>query len=469
MIDLTTLTIEKVHKDLSEGVYSVKDLADAYLANIKVQNERLNIYRHIFDDIEAQVARAQARFDSNTATLLTGIPFAIKDNILRAGHPVGASSKILEGYIAPYSSTVVSLLEEAGAIFLGSTNLDEFAMGSSTESSAYGVTLNPLDEQKVAGGSSGGSAAAVKANMALVALGTETCGSIRLPASFCGIVGMFPTYDTVSRYGVIAMGSSLDQVGPLTKSVRDAEIVLSFLAQHDLKDATSLPTAVRANHQTLSRKKIGVPRAFLNGVSEDVLSNFNAKLEQLKKDGYEIIDIDLPLLMYSLPTYYILMPSEVSSNLARYDGIRYGIRPKDLDLLETYKQSRGFGFGREARRRILLGAYILSQGHYDAYYRKAARVREEIRQELIETFARVDLIATPTTPTVAFAVGEKSKDPVAMYLSDIFAAPGNIANIPSITVPSGVGEESLPTGIQFMADTLNEEILFEVAKKCEQE
>lgn len=468
MIDLKNLTIEKAHNDLKNGAYTVRELCEAYLKKIAENNERLNVYRQVFDDVLAQADVAQQRFTDGTATVLTGIPVALKDNILIAGKHAGASSKILEAYVSPFGSTVVQLLKDAGVVFLGHTNLDEFAMGSSTEYSAYGVTKNPLDETRVAGGSSGGSAAAVAADMALAAFGTDTCGSIRLPAAFCGLVGLLPTYGAVSRSGIIAMGSSLDQVGPITKTVRDTELIFQTIAKQDPLDATTLPTQMRLLHKAPANKTIGVPRAFLEGVSPDVLANFNTVLDGLKLKGYHIVDISLPLVKYSLATYYIVMPSEVSSNLARYDGVRYGARATETNLENLYKETRGRGFGKEVRRRILLGAYILSHGHYDAYYTKALRVREQVKKELRTMFQSVDLIATPTTPVVAFRPGEKTKDPVAMYLADIFAAPGNIANIPAISIPSGFGEDGLPTGIQFMANTLNESTLFEAGKDVEQ-
>lgn len=468
MIDLKNLTIEKAHNDLKSGTYTVRELCEAYLKNIALNNERLNVYREVFDDVLAQADVAQKRFTDGTATLLTGVPVALKDNILIAGKHAGASSKILEAYVSPSDSTVVRLLKEAGVIFLGHTNLDEFAMGSSTEYSAYGVTKNPLDETRVAGGSSGGSAAAVAADMALAAFGTDTCGSIRLPAAFCGLVGLLPTYGAVSRSGIIAMGSSLDQVGPITKTVRDTEIIFETIAKQDPLDATTLSAQMRLDHKAPLNKTIGVPRAFLEGVSPEVLANFNTMLDGLKAKGYHIVDISLPLVKYSLATYYIVMPSEVSSNLARYDGVRYGERSTESNLENLYKETRGGGFGKEVRRRILLGAYILSHGHYDAYYTKALKVREQVKKELRTMFQSVDLIATPTAPMVAFRPGEKTKDPVAMYLADIFAAPGNIANIPSLSIPSGVGEGGLPTGIQFMANTLDEATLFQAGKDVEE-
>ena len=473
-IDLKNLTIEKAHQAFKSGEFSVRELIDAYLAIIAEKNPRLNAYLEIFSDIDDQVARAEQMFADGTATLLTGIPLAIKDNILIKGHTASAASKILENYKAPYDATAISKLKEQGAIFLGRTNMDEFAMGSSTQTSAYGVTRNPYDEERVPGGSSGGSAAALAADMALAALGTETCGSVRQPASFCGLVGLKPTYGAVSRSGIIAMGNSLDQVSPFTKTIRDAEIMFDALVGHDILDATAVPNDLRtltANSYQLTAKKIGVPRSFFadGGLAPEVLENFEAKLVELRNAGYELVDLDLPILKYSLAVYYIIMPAEVSTNLARFDGIRYGHSASGRDLLEVYTKSRGEGFGREARRRILLGTYILSHGYYDAYYAKAVQVRKKITEELESAFQSVDLIVTPTTPTPAFKLGEKMDDPVAMYLCDIFSAPANLAGIPSIAIPSGTTPEGLPLSIQFMAPKFCEDRFFMIGKHFTQE
>jgi aspartyl-tRNA(Asn)/glutamyl-tRNA(Gln) amidotransferase subunit A len=469
MIPIHDLTIEKAHDHLKNGDFTVWELCQAYLENITARNTELNIYLEVFDDIETQAQAAQERFVNGTATLLTGIPFAMKDNMLIEGKQVTAGSKILANYKATYDGTVPRLLKEAGAIFLGRANMDEFAQGSSTENSAFGVTKNPLDSSRVPGGSSGGSAAAVAANMALVSLGSDTGGSIRQPAAFCGLVGLKPTYDTVSRYGLIALASSLDQIGPMTKSVRDAEIIFDTLNKHDPMDATSLPTAMRHMKHDSSNKKIGVPRAFLTGegIDKGVLENFNASLERMKASGYEIVDIDLPLMPYSLAVYYVLQPAEASSNLSRFDGVKYGLKDKGADLLATYMQTRGNGFGMETRRRILLGTYVLSHGYYDAYYRKAVNVRDQIRAELDQAFESVAIIATPTTPTSAFKIGEKTTDPVQMYLSDIFTVPANIAGNPAISIPSGKNSEGLPYGIQFMAPHFGEKVLFAIGKEFE--
>lgn len=470
-IDLKNLTVEKVHRDIKEGKYTCPDLVKAYLEAIKEKNKELNAYLEIYEDVMSQAEEAQKRFTDNTAGLLTGIPFAIKDNILCEGKKASAGSKILENYTASYDAEVIKILKKEGAVLLGRTNMDEFAMGSSTQTSAYGVSRNPHDTSRVPGGSSGGSAVAVAGDMALVALGTETCGSVRQPSSFCGLVGIKPTYGAFSRNGIIAMGNSLDQVSPFSKNVRDAEIVFNVLSKYDPLDSTSVPENLRTRN--FSPKKIGVPwHLFKEGVDKEVMDNFKESMEKLRKVGYEIVDIELPFSKYSLEAYYIIMPAEVSTNLARFDGIRYGYSENNnkevKNLRDVYMQSRGKGFGKEARRRILLGTYVLSHGYYDAYYNKAIKIREKIKLEIIDAFKKVDLIATPTTPTPAFKLGEKMDDPVAMYLCDVFAAPANLAGVPSIAIPSGVNKENLPLSIQFMAPHFCENGLFEVGRKFEE-
>ncbi len=469
MIDLPNLTIEKAHEALKNGEYTVRELCEAYLAVINEKNAEINAYLEIYGDVMEQADAAQKRFADGTATTMTGIPVALKDNMLREGEHVSAGSKILEGYSATYDGTMVKLLKEAGAVFLGRTNMDEFAMGSSTETSAYGITKNPLDTSRVPGGSSGGAAAALAMNGALVSMGSDTGGSIRQPAAYCGLVGLKPTYGAVSRYGIIAMGSSLDQIGPLTKTVRDAAIVHSMISKYDPMDSTSMPEEKRTGTDKPLKKRIGVPTSFLNGpgIDPEVLANFNLSIEKLRGAGYEIVDVSLPVMPYSLAVYYILMPAESSTNLARFDGIRYGKQVNGESLLDTYKLSRGTGFGREVRRRILLGTYILSHGYYDAYYNKAVKVRQEITKELHSVFENVDAIVTPTTPSAAFKFGEKSGDPVAMYLCDIFAVPANIAGIPAISVPSGKNRDGMPLGIQFMATHFAENTLFTIAEEFE--
>jgi aspartyl-tRNA(Asn)/glutamyl-tRNA(Gln) amidotransferase subunit A len=464
-IDLNSLTIQIAHDAIKAGEYSARDLANAYLEQIENKNKDLNIYIEVFSDVLEQADRADEMFRSGSATLLTGIPIALKDNMLISGKSATCGSQILSGYVASYDSTVAKTLKENGAVILGRTNMDEFAMGSSSETSFYGVPKNPYYTSRVPGGSSGGSSAAVAANMALATLGSDTGGSIRQPAAFCGVVGLKPTYSTISRYGIIALASSLDQVGPFTRNVDDTKILFDTLSVPDKSEATSI-SAENRKFNFANTKKIGIPRDFLTGLNPEVERNFNESIEHLKSLGYEIVDVSLPLIKYSLAVYYIIQPAEASSNLARFDGVRYGLRSEGKNLEEVYSKTRGTGFGKETRRRILLGTYVLSHGYYDAYYNKALLLQKEITNELKNIFKSVDFIFTPTTATGAFKIGEKS-DPVSMYLSDIFTVPANIAGTPAISVPSGFTSEGLPIGMQFMGAHFSEQELFEVAKKFE--
>ena len=472
MIDIKKLTIESAHEALKKGDFSVRDLCEACLSNIKEHNERLNVFREVFGDVLAQADAAQARFADGSAVLLTGIPIAIKDNILIEGRKAGAASKILENYTAAYDATVIAKLKARGAIFIGRTNMDEFAMGSSTENSAYGPTRNPHDETRVPGGTSGGSDAAVAAGMAICALGSDTGGSIRQPAAFCGVVGMKPTYDTVSRYGLIADTSSFDQIGPIAKTIRDAEIVLEAISGKDPMDGTSSEPR-KPSLEKKSKYRIGIPKNFMTGegIDAELLKNFNDTIEKLKSAGHEVLDITVPLLEHSLAVYYILQPAEVSSNLTRFDGVRYGLRADGSTVNEVYMKTRGQGFGREVRRRILLGTYVLSHGYYDAYYRKASTLRTEIGKNFAKAFdvgaGGVDIILTPTTPTPAFKIGEKTKDPVSMYLEDIFTVPLNIAEIPGISMPCGVTSENLPLGLQLIGAKGSDSLLIDAGKEFE--
>ena len=468
-INLRELTINKAHQLLIDQKIKVKDLVDIYLGEIKERNKDINAYLEIYNNLDEQTEKAQELIDNGRATLLTGIPMAIKDNILYKGQIASASSLILENYVATYDSFVVEKLKDEGVIFLGRTNMDEFAMGSSTETSAFGVTKNPHDISRVPGGSSGGSASAVAGDMALVALGTETCGSVRQPASFCGLVGLKPSYGAISRSGIIAMGSSLDQVGPMAKTVEEVEIVFKAISKYDKKDSTSIPEEKRDIEKKPLKKKIGIPREFLEsgGIDKAVLNNFEETCQKLKSLGYEIVDISLPILKYSLAVYYIIMPAEVSSNLARYDGIRYGLSIDADNLFDVYAKSRASGFGKEVRRRILLGTYVLSHGYYDAYYNTAIKVRKMIKDEINKAFLDIDAFITPTVPFLPFKLGEKLNDPVSMYLCDIFSAPANLANIPAITIPSGKTNEGLPFGVQITAPFLREDVLFQIGKDIE--
>src|SRR3989344_1747580 len=469
-IDLSKLSITTAHEHLTRGDFSARELAEGYLSVIEKKNPEINAYLEVFDDVLDQAHEADKRIaDKKEVGLLTGIPLAVKDNILIKGYRCGAASKILEGYHAPYDSTVIQKLKAQGAVFLGRTNMDEFAMGSSTENSAYGPTKNPHDTSRVPGGSSGGSAAAVAAHMALAALGSDTGGSIRQPAAHCGLVGFKPTYGAVSRFGLIAMGSSLDQIGPLTKSISDAKILYDVIRGYDKNDSTSLPETAPTPAKT--PRMIGVPRAFLkSGIDEDVLATFEATLKKLESAGFEIRDIEMPSLPYGLAVYYVIMPAEVSTNLARLDGIRYGLSVPADTIGEVYSKTRAAGFGPETCRRILVGTFVLSSGYADAYYRKARAVRSGITQEFSRAFEGVDAIAVPTTPAPAFVMGEKANDPLAMYAEDIFSVPVNLAGVPAISVPAGMVErdgKQLPVGFQIIGPWGGEEVLFKIAEDVE--
>ncbi len=467
MIDLKNLTIKKAHDHLVKGDFTVRELCEAYLEEIKKKNGEINAYLEVFDDVLEQADRAQKLVSENN--MLAGIPIAIKDNILIEGKKVSSASKILEGYTAPYDATVIQKLKKAGVVFLGRVNMDEFAMGGSTENSAFGVTKNPHDTRRVAGGSSGGSAAAVAMNGALASLGSDTGGSVRQPASFCGVVGLKPTYGSVSRHGLMAMGSSLDVIGPIGKNVADTEILFNAIKGKDAYDSTSIDVSGENSKVKSEKLTIGVPRHFLkgDGIDAEVMSAFEKNLKKLEAKGYKVVDIELPHIEYSLAVYYVLMPAEVSTNLSRFDGVKYGFYKKGEKLLDDYVLTRGEGFGKEARRRIMLGAYVLSSGYYDAYYAKASQVRELLKKDFREAFLKVDVIITPTTPSPAFKIGEKTSDPVAMYLEDIFTVTANLVGVPALSVPMGVKKidtVSLPLGIQCTSRHGEESILFRIGK-----
>lgn len=416
----------------------------------------------------AKVATERYATEGAATPALLGIPVAVKNNILVKGKPATAASKILENYIASYDATIVTRLKAAGAIIIGATNMDEFAMGGSTEHSAFGPTKNPVDTTRVPGGSSGGSAAAVAMGAVPVAIGTDTGGSVRQPASYCGVVGFKPTYGAVSRSGLIAMGSSLDQAGPFTLTVADSELIHTVMAGLDPLDATTIAPDTYPTVPVKDTYTIGVPRAFLaSGIDEDVLTRFEEQLTSLKALGHTIVDIALPMFEAGLAAYYIVMPAEVSSNLARFDGIRYGLSEAGTDLLAVYENSRAAGFGDEVKRRILLGTYVLSSGYYDAYYGKAELVRTKMREELDEVFKTVDIIATPTAPTPAFVLGEQA-DPISMYRQDIFTVPVNLTGVPAISIPMGTverGDKSLPVGIQYIGPHSGDARLFDLGKR----
>lgn len=468
---LNELTITEAGKGLRAKDFTVRELWDACSTAARERNGELNAYLELFEADEAAIAAAQERIDrdGDAAPLLCGIPLAIKDNILIEGKIASAASKMLSNYVAPYDATVTQKLKAAGALFLGRTNMDEFAMGSSTENSAYGATKNPHDTAHVPGGSSGGSASAVAAHIALASLGTDTGGSIRQPAAHCGLVGLKPTYGRVSRYGAIALGSSLDQIGPLAKSVADAKALYDVLKGNDPKDGTSLPDSNAATVPATLR--IGVPRHLLEeGLDEDVRAAFKSTLESLTAEGHTLVDVSLPTSKYGLPSYYVIMPAEASTNLARYDGIRYGHAARGATLLDDYVLSRTEGFGTETQRRILLGTFVLSSGYIDAYYRKAEAARDVLRAEYRTAFESCDVVAFPTTPSPAFKFGDKS-DPVSMYLEDIFTVTANLTGMPAISVPMGMVEregKSLPTGIHFTAPHGEEERLFAIGAAVEE-
>lgn len=456
MTSPAALSITEAARRLRAKELTVRELWDACRAEAKARNGELNAYLELFDADEEAIAAAQKRIDDegDAAPLLCGIPLAMKDNILIEGEVASAASKMLANYRATYDATVTRKLKEAGALFLGRTNMDEFAMGSSTEHSAYGRVLNPIDTSRVPGGSSGGSSAAVAAHMALAALGTDTGGSIRQPAAHCGLVGMKPTYGAVSRHGLIALGSSLDQAGPLAKTVADAKAVYDVLKGTDPLDATSITPDTYAVPETGEKLRIGVPYHLLaEGLDADVRAQFDATLERLREEGHEVVEVSLPTSSYGLAAYYVIMPAEASTNLARYDGMRYGQSRSGDTLLEDYVTTRTEGFGEETKRRILLGTFVLSSGYIDAYYRKADAARRVLAEEYNEAFNSVDVIAFPTTPSPAFKFGEKS-DPVAMYLEDVFTVTANLTGMPAISVPMGTVDRdgvSLPIGIHFTA------------------
>lgn len=456
-MDLTTLTIKQAHEGLKKGDFTSVDLTKAYLEKIKKLDKEINAYLSVFEEgalMQAEVADEMIK--AGKMTMLTGIPCAIKDNILIEGLKCTAGSKILENYVAPYDATVIKKLKEQGIVVLGKTNLDEFAMGSSTENSAFKITKNPVDLERVPGGSSGGSAAAVAAGMACYTLGSETNGSVRLPASFCGVVGLKPTYGAVSRYGLIAFGSSLDQIGPLAKNVEDAQIIFEAISGKDPKDATSADQEFKSVEIDIKKITIGIPKEyFIDGLDKDVEAAVKRTIDLMKKAGAKIKEISLPSTEYALACYYIISSSEASANLARFDGIRYGLSAGDKDLLDVYLKSKGRGFGAEVKRRVMMGTYCLSSGYYDAYYKKAQEVRAAIEEEFKEVFKEVDLIFAPVCANPAFKIGEKTKDPLSMYLTDILNSGSSLAKLPGISVPVGK-KGNLPIGLQIIGNHFEE-------------
>lgn len=462
-------TVAELRAAFIAGTSTPSEAVAAALAVVKEKDGEIHAFLDVYEDalVAAKAADQLYKEKGADTPALLGVPIALKNNILMKGKRATAASKMLEQYVAVYDATIVECLKGAGAIVIGATNMDEFAMGGSTENSAFGPTKNPVDTTRVPGGSSGGSAAAVAMGAVPVAIGTDTGGSIRQPASYCGLVGFKPTYGAVSRYGLIAMGSSLDQAGPLTNSVADAELVHNIIAGIDKMDATTITEETYGAFPVKEKYTFGVPRHFLKeGVDAEVLATFESHLETLRVAGHEIVTIDLPLFEQGLAAYYIVMPAEVSSNLARYDGIRYGLSVDGETLLDVYEKTRAEGFGKEVKRRILLGTYVLSSGYYDAYYGKAELVRKKMRQELAEVFKRVDVILTPTAPTPAFKIGEK-EDPLAMYRQDIFTVPVNLTGVPALTFPMGTVEEDgkqLPVGVQYIGPLGSDKQLFSIGK-----
>ena len=472
MTDIVDLTISQLSDSLHAGRISSVEATRAYLDRIERLNPDLNIYLQVAAEQadtsahEADRRRAEAKRAGTAPGLLNGIPLAIKDVLCVRGMNCTCGSRILENYRPPFTATAVERLEAAGAVLLGKTNTDEFAMGSSTENSAYGVTHNPWDPQRVPGGSSGGSAAAVAARLAAAALGTDTGGSVRQPASYCGVTGLKPSYGRVSRYGLVAFGSSLDCVGVLAHSVEDAALLLGVMAGNDPLDSTSMESPVpdyRAGlrgEPNLRGVRIGVPKEYFpQGIQPDVERAVRAAIEQLRELGAEVREISLANTEYALPVYYMIAPAEASANLARFDGVRYGLRQEAGGLWETYDQTRGRGFGPEVKRRIMLGTYALSAGYYDAYYGQAQKVRTLIKADFDAAFQIVDVIASPVTPTTAFRIGEKVNDPLSMYMEDLLTLPASLAGVAGLSIPCGFDGAGLPIGLQLSGPFLGEEII----------
>ncbi len=482
MSELTSLTIAEARAKLAAKEIKAVELTDAYLSAIDQANGALNAYVAVTPDIARDMAKASdARIADGKAGVLEGIPLGVKDLFATKGVHTQACSHILDGFKPEYESTVTTNLWDAGAVMLGKLNMDEFAMGSSNESSYYGPAVNPWkatgsDDKLVPGGSSGGSAAAVAAHLCAGATATDTGGSIRQPAAFTGTVGIKPTYGRCSRWGVVAFASSLDQAGPIARDVRDAAILLKSMASTDAKDTTSVdlpvPDYEKAIGGSVKGMKIGIPREYrIDGMSEEVLALWQQGIAWLKEAGAEIVDISLPHTKYALPAYYIVAPAEASSNLARYDGVRYGLRVDGKDIADMYEKTRAAGFGKEVQRRIMIGTYVLSAGYYDAYYLKAQKVRTLIKRDFELAFeAGVDAILTPITPSSAFAIGDKelAADPVKMYQQDVFSITLNMAGLPGISVPAGLDSKGLPLGLQVIGKPFEEETLFKTAHVIEQ-
>lgn len=478
-MNLDKLTIKEAHDGLVNKKFTCVELVSAYIETANEKDGQVNAY--VLQNFESALAEAE-KVDEKIQNgegikLLEGIPVSIKDCFCTEGMESTNASKILKGYVPPYDATSVRKIKEQGAIILGKVNTDEFTMGASTETSVFGVTKNPHDLSRVAGGSSGGSAASVAANMAMYSLGTDTGGSIRQPAAFCGVTGLKVTYGRVSRHGVMSMASSLDTIGPIAKNVEDVAVVLNVIAGHDIKDSTTpkveVPDYLDGIDDNIKGMKIGVPKEyFIDALNKDVKDITMQAIEKLKDLGCEIVNISLPHTEHAIATYYIIAPSEISSNMARYDGIRFGhsiTRNKDKkvnNLLEIYTKSKSEGFGSEVKRRIMIGTYALSSGYYDAYYKKAMKVRTLIKQDFDNAFEKVDAIIAPVTPGPAFKIGENANDPLQMYLEDVFTAPVNLAGVPSLSIPYGkIG--NLPVGVQIIGKHFDEKTILRIGKKLE--
>lgn len=475
-MELENLTIESLREKLLKKEISALEITKLYFERIKKEDKKIGAFLTLCEKLAKEEAEKIDKIISKREKLppLAGVPCAIKDNILVEGVKCTAGSKILENYIAPYDATVIKKIKNAGAIILGKTNLDEFAMGSSTENSGFFPTKNPLNVEMVPGGSSGGSAAAVAANFCLFSLGSDTGGSIRQPAAFCGLVGLKPTYGAVSRFGLIAFASSLDQIGPMTKNVNDCQIVFQIIRGRDEMDSTSVDYRIKEEKFKIQNLKIGLPKEyFVEGIEKEVREEIEKVIKKYEEMGAKIEEISLPHTEYALPCYYIIAPSEASSNLARYDGIKYGtsfFKETNLDFnsgIDLYFKTRGEGFGPEVQRRIMLGTYALSAGYYEAYYLRALKVRTLIREDFKRAFEKVDIIFTPTSPTLPFKIGERVSDPLQMYLSDIFTVSVNLAGLPAISIPvfsKKKDSKKMPVGLQIIGKFFEEEKIFQVAK-----
>jgi aspartyl-tRNA(Asn)/glutamyl-tRNA(Gln) amidotransferase subunit A len=473
-MELNQLTIHELQEKIKAGETTSTEIVQAVFRRIDAVEKDVHAYILLTREKALEgAAHADEEIKKGNIKTLTGIPIALKDLLCTKGVTTTCASHILHNYVPPYDATVVEKLRDAGAVFTGKTNMDEFAMGSSTETSYFGITKNPWDLERIPGGSSGGSAAAVVADECIASIGSDTGGSIRQPAALCGVVGMKPTYGRVSRYGLVAFASSLDQIGPFTKDVEDCAIMMNILAGYDPRESTSVPVDVPDYRQFLSRGiggwKVGIPKEyFIEGIDAEVKDAIQQTIKVIEGMGAKCIEVSLPHTEYCLAVYYIIAPAEASSNLARYDGVKYGFRSLDgRDLMEMYKKSRSAGFGAEVKRRIMLGTYVLSSGYYDAYYKKASQVRALIKQDFDEAFKQCDVLLTPTTPTPAFKIGEKTDDPLQMYLSDIFTISTNLAGIPGMVVPCGFTRAGLPVGVQFLAGHFEEGKLIQIAAAYE--